>query len=87
MIVLSDLPSPSLRQIVAKSIDAKNGGFGVLSTGEKLAAAVVLNKPTWLKKMNYTMAEAIYRIGPEWVALLPEAERLIRDEGQDGYTQ
>ena len=32
------------RHMLAKCRDAQNGGWGVLSTGEKLAAALVLNR-------------------------------------------
>jgi hypothetical protein len=39
---------------------------GVLSTGEYLAVAMVLNKPSWLKEDGYTMLEAIDRLGDEW---------------------
>lgn len=70
-----------LDHIVRKARDAKNGGFGVLSTGEKLAVALVLNRPDWLAEMNYTLAEAIDRVGPQWMALIPEAARLLEDEG------
>ena len=41
----------TLTQIVEKSRDAKRGGkdaWSVQSTGEKLAVALVLNKPEWL---------------------------------------
>ncbi|MCT2581154.1 MAG: hypothetical protein E5X23_08320 [Mesorhizobium sp.] len=51
----------ALQHIIAKARDAKHGGFGVLSTGEKLAAALVLNRPDWLAEMNYTLAEARHR--------------------------
>ena len=71
-----------LKHILNKCRDAKNGGFGVLSTGEKLAAALVLNRPDWLVSMNYTIAEAIECVGAEWVALIPTAERMLRDEGE-----
>ncbi|RUV66769.1 hypothetical protein EOA50_30060, partial [Mesorhizobium sp. M1A.F.Ca.IN.020.30.1.1] len=47
----------ALQHIIAKARDAKHGGFGVLSTGEKLAAALVLNRPDWLAEMNYTLTE------------------------------
>ena len=69
-----------LLQIVNKSRDAKNGGFGVLSTGEKLAAALVLNRADWLAGMDYTMAEAIERVGADWLARIPEAARLLENE-------
>lgn len=66
-----------LRHIVGKSRDAQCGGFVALSTGEKLAAALVLNRPDWLAKMDYTIAEAIGRIGPQWAALIPDAAKLL----------
>lgn len=30
--------------------------------------------------MNYTLAEAIHRTGPEWLALIPRVERDLRAE-------
>ncbi|RWF91517.1 MAG: hypothetical protein EOR53_16275 [Mesorhizobium sp.] len=71
-----------LQHIITKARDAKHGGFGVLSTGEKLAAAFVLNRPEWLAEMNYTLAEAIERVGPQWLALIPEAARLLEYEDE-----
>ena len=50
------------------------------STGEKLASALVLNRPDWIAEMNYTLAEAIDRLEPEWLALIPTADRTLRDE-------
>lgn len=69
-----------LQQIIGKARDAKAGGFGVLSTGEKLTVAFVLNRPEWLASMNYTMAEAIERIGLSWLALIPDAARALADD-------
>lgn len=71
-----------LQHIITKARDAKRGGFGVLSTSEKLAAALVLNRPDWLAEMNYTLAEAIERVGPQWLALIPEAARLLEYEDE-----
>jgi hypothetical protein len=77
---LTVIQNPALRHLVAKCLDAKRtNSYSVLSTGERLAAAVVLNRFDWLQAMNYTMPEAIDRIGPEWTALLREAERIIAD--------
>lgn len=73
-----------LDQIVSKSRDASRGGFAALSTGEKLAAALVLNRPDWLAGMDYTLAEAIDRVGAAWLALIPEAARVLRDEAEAG---
>jgi hypothetical protein len=71
-----------LQHIITKARDAKRGGFGVLSTGEKLAAALVLNRPDWLAEMNYTLAEAIERVGPKWLPLIPEAARVLEYEDE-----
>ena len=69
-----------LDHIIRKARDAKRGGWGVQSTGENLASALVLNRPDWIAAMDYTLAEAIDRVGPEWLALIPTAERTLRDE-------
>jgi len=71
-----------LEQILDKSRAARDGHFGVLSTGEKLAAALVLNQPEWLVKMDYTLAEAIERVGGEWLAAIPEASRILEHEAE-----
>lgn len=71
-----------LDHIIRKSRDAKHGGFGVLSTGEKLAAALVLNRPELLAEMDYTLAEAIERVGPDWLALIPDAARALKYEDE-----
>ena len=71
-----------LDHIVSKSRHAAAGGFGVLSTGEKLAAALVLNRPDWLARMNYTLAEAIERLGAKWLALIPQAAKQLADEAE-----
>jgi hypothetical protein len=77
---LKDIKDVELRHIVRKCLDVKDAdGPGALSTGEALTAAVVLNKPDWLARMNYTMAEAFERIGPEWWPLLRQAERIIKE--------
>ena len=71
-----------LDHIISKARDAKRGGFGVLSTGERLAAALVLNRADWLASMDYTMAEAIDRVGASWLALIPEAARRLEYEAE-----
>ena len=61
----------------------KNKGPGPLSTGEALAAAIVLDKPDWLRKRGYTLAEAFDRAnddgmsGPRFL----QAQRIIAGEG------
>ena len=71
-----------LNHMLSKARDAKHGGFSVLSTGEKLAAALILNRADWLASMKYTMAEAIGRVGTEWVALIPRAAKMLADEDE-----
>ena len=66
-----------------KSRDAKRGGhnaWSVQSTGEKVAVALVLNRADWLAEMQYTIAEAIERSGPEWVTVVPRIARQLADE-------
>lgn len=72
------------QHLLAKARDAKTGGrdaWAVQSTGEKLAVALVLNRHDWITSMDYTMVEAIERVGAEWLPLIPRAERQLRDEG------
>lgn len=60
-----------------------NGGTGPLSTGESLAAAIVLDKPEWLRERGYTLAEAYHRAnddgqsGPRFF----EAQQILAGEG------
>lgn len=41
-------------------------GWGVLSTGEKLYVALAANRPDLLNAINYTIAEAMQRVGDDW---------------------
>ncbi len=58
----------------------KNNGAGPLSTGEALTAALVLNRHDWLKRMDYTIAEALERIDTDTVQHLRDAERIVKGE-------
>ncbi len=49
--------------ILAATQTAAFGAPGPVSTGEALAAALILNRPDWLSSMKYTIAEALERIG------------------------
>lgn len=49
---------------LAKAVIADESVHGVLSTGERLAVAFVLDRPDLLEA--YSMLEAIERLGPEW---------------------
>jgi hypothetical protein len=83
----SKIGSADLAQILAKTRDAAAGGLGALSTGEALAAALVLNRPDWLAAMNYTIAEAIERIGPEWIRLIPAAAKQFNRDSEEAAYQ
>lgn len=70
------------KHLLGKAQDAKRGGlnaWSVQSTGEKVAVALVLNRADWLVAMNYTLADAIGRTGPEWLALIPKIARALDD--------
>lgn len=41
--------------------------FGVLSTGEKLAVALVLDRADLLARMDYTILQAVERVGNDWL--------------------
>jgi hypothetical protein len=69
-----------LKKIIEKSRAAKNGNWSGLSDGEKLAAALVLNRADILSESGYTIAEAIERIGPNWLAEIPEAARSLSED-------
>lgn len=73
------LPTETQRHIarVAMAADVM-GEPGPLSTGEALAAALVLNRADWLDRMDYTIPEALRRLGPEWVAEIPAVADWIR---------
>jgi hypothetical protein len=80
---VSKIGSADLAHILAKTREAADRGSpGPLSTGEALMAALVLNRPDWLIAMEYTIAEAIERIGPEWVRLIPTAAKQFKQESE-----
>lgn len=58
----------------------QNDGPGPLSMGEALTAALVLNRHDWLKRMDYTIAEALDRIDTDTVPHLRDAERIVNGE-------
>ena len=80
---VSKIGGAEFEHILSKAREAEAGGLGALSTGEALAAALVLNRPDWLLAMNYTMAEAIERIGPDWARLIPAAAKQFGREKEE----
>lgn len=86
MATVTKIGNADLDHMVRKARDAEAGGFGVMSTGERLVVALILNRPDWLAQMDYTIAEAIERAGPEWVRLIPAAAKQFdRDRQQAAY--
>jgi hypothetical protein len=67
-----------LENILSKVRDAEAGGFNVLSTGEQLVAALVLNRADWLQEIGYTLADAIDRVGAKWLTIIPSASSALR---------
>jgi hypothetical protein len=70
-------------QLLRKAQDAKRGGheaLAVQSTGERVAVALVLNRVDWLAELDYSIAEAVERSGPEWAAIIPQVARQISEE-------
>lgn len=73
------------RHFFRKALDAVRGGrdaWSCMSTGEKVAVALVLNKADWLAAAGYSMVEAMERAG-SWVALMPAVVRELEREQQD----
>jgi hypothetical protein len=75
--------SDRYEHLLRKSRDAKRGGheaWGVQSTGEKVAVALVLNRADWLAEIDYTIPEAIERSGAEWTTIIPQVARQLAEE-------
>jgi hypothetical protein len=71
------------QHLLRKSLDAKRGGHAAWtaqSTGERVAVALVLSRADWLAEIDYSIAEAMERTGPEWVAIIPQVARQLADE-------
>lgn len=58
--------------------------FGVLSSGERIAVAVVLDRYDLIQRAWGTVAEAIYRLGPLWTEA---ALRVQRNGWQEDGTE
>lgn len=74
--------SPAEAQIRAKvrMVVADQNAFRVLSTGERIAVALVLDRYDLLDQVWGTMLEAVYRLGDEWTEA---ALRVQRNGWQD----
>ena len=49
--------------------------FGVLSSGERIAVALVLDRYDLLQRAWGTIAESIHRLGPEWTEAALRVQR------------
>jgi len=83
MSTVTKIGNADLDHMVRKARAAAAEGYGVLSTGERLAVALILNRPDWLAELDYTLAEAIDRIGPEWMRLIPAAAQQFEKNRQE----
>jgi len=73
---------PTYLHFLGKARDAHLRGekaWGVQSTGEKLAVALALNRADWIASMGYSLAEAIDRVGLEWLVYVPTVARAVRE--------
>jgi hypothetical protein len=52
-----------------------NSNFGTMSTGERIAVALVLDRPDLMEKAWGTMAESVYRLGHEWTQAAMNVQR------------
>ena len=70
-----------LANLIIKARQAAQGDLGVLSDGEQIAVASVLDRADWLDERQVTLAQAIDRLGPYWLAVIPKTARVLEDEG------
>lgn len=62
-----------------RDVERREESFGVLSTGEQIAVALVLDRESLLRRCGYsTMLRAVDRLGDSWLAA---AIRVQREEG------
>lgn len=52
-------------------------GFWVLSTGEQVYVALAANRFDLLTKMDFTIAQALWRLDPGWSTHLEDTWRLV----------
>jgi hypothetical protein len=62
-------------QKLVRSVEQDEKRLGVLSTREFLAVAFVLDRQDWLKNANFTMLEAVERLGRVWYLAALQVQR------------
>jgi hypothetical protein len=80
---VTNIDSADLAHLLGKACDAASSGTSDMSTGEKLAVALILNRPDWLAAMNCTLAEAMERVGPDWLRLIPAVAQQFKREHEE----
>jgi hypothetical protein len=73
----------STAEVILKMVEAvaaDENCFGVFSTGEKLAVALVMDRKDLLAEVNggYTMLEAVERLGAEWLRAAIIVQKAMR---------
>lgn len=77
---VTNIGSADLEHLLAKAHDAANSGPNGMSSGEQLAVALILDRPDWLAAMNCTIADAMERVGADWLRLIPAVARQFKRE-------
>ncbi|TCF96457.1 hypothetical protein BZM26_37575 [Paraburkholderia strydomiana] len=67
MTYVSDISHADYAHLLGKAHDAANSGPVSMSAGKKLPVALILDRPDWLSAMSCSIAEAIERVGPNWL--------------------
>jgi hypothetical protein len=62
---------------MVEAVHADERRIGVLSTGEQLAVALVLDRPDLFPHGGYTMLEAVERLGAEWFRAALAVQRAV----------
>lgn len=78
-----DVEGAEYQQLLGKARDAKHRGeaaWGLQSTGERLAVALVLNRADWIAETGYSLAEALDRVGDDWLRMVPLVARQLAHE-------
>jgi hypothetical protein len=73
----------TLDTLISIAKRARSGGYSVMSLGEKLAAALILNRPDWIIALDYTLADALDRVGQDWVRLIPTASQHVERAAEE----
>ena len=60
---------------LVQNVQKDEASIGVLSTGEQLAVALVLDRKDLLDKFGYTMLGAADRIGQDWLKAALKVQR------------